>query len=180
MSDFIREQKMRPLIKPLNRTTIVGLAFLLMGLSACGFQLRGTNLQALQDTNIYVQFSGASVLATEVKRQLIDAGIKPVSSASDAEHIVTLSNETFKIKVLSVSPTTGKAEEYQVSFTAMVKIARQGESSTARTEPVAATRDLTFDEGSVLGKVQEESILKKDIAKQVAASVLRRLRAAIQ
>ncbi len=171
---------MRPIIKPLNRVIIVGLAFLLMGLSACGFQLRGTNLQGIQDTKIYVQSSGASVLAAEVKRQLVDAGINPVSSISDAEYIVTLSNETFNTKVLAVSPDTGKAQEYQVSYTAMVKIATQDENSTARTEPVSATRDLTFDEGSVLGKVQEESILKKDIAKQVAASVLRRLRAAIQ
>ena len=171
---------MRALINPLNRATIVGLAFILMGLSACGFQLRGANLQGLQDANIYVQSSGANVLAAEVKRQLLDADIKPVSSASDADYIVTLSNEVFKTKVLSVSPTTGKAEEYQISFTAMVKIASQDESTTPRTEPVAATRDLTFDEGSVLGKVQEESIMKKEIAKQVAASVLRRLRAAIQ
>jgi len=171
---------MRPIINPLNKATIVGLAFLLVGLSACGFQLRGTNLQDLQDTNIYVQSLGASILTAEVKRQLIDAGIKPVSSASAAEYIVTLSNESFNTKILSVSPTTGKAEEYQVNFTAMVKIAKQDGASTATSEPVAATRDLTFDEGSVLGKVQEESILKKDIAKQVAASVLRRLRAAIQ
>ncbi len=106
--------------------------------------------------------------------------IKPVSSASEAEYIVTLSNEVFNTKVLAVSPTTGKAEEYQVSFNAMVKIASQDDSSTARAEPIAATRDLTFDEGSVLGKVQEESVLKREIAKQVAASVLRRLRAAIQ
>jgi outer membrane lipopolysaccharide assembly protein LptE/RlpB len=62
----------------------------------------------------------------------------------------------------------------------MLRISTPEEISTAATEPVSATRDLTFDEGSVLGKVQEESILKRDIAKQVAASVLRRLRAVIQ
>lgn len=167
-------------MKPLHRASILSLTFLLMGLSACGFQLRGANLQGLQDTNIYVQSSGANVLATEVKKQLVDAGIKPVSSASEAEYIVTLSNEIFNTKVLAVSPTTGKAEEYQVSYTAMLKISNPNEGTTGTAEPISATRDLTFDEGSVLGKVQEESILKKDIAKQVAASVLRRLRAAIQ
>ena len=171
---------MRALIYPLNRAAIVGLAFLLMGLSACGFQLRGTNLEGILDTKIYVQSSGASVLAAEVKKQLIDAGVKPVSSASDAEYIVTLSNEVFNTIVLAVSPSTGKAEEYQVSFVAMVKIDSTDGGSQATAEPVAATRDLTFDEGSVLGKVQEESVMKKEIAKQVAASVLRRLRAAIQ
>lgn len=165
-------------MKPLHRAAILSLTILLMGLSACGFQLRGTNLQGLEDTKIYIQSSGANVLAAEVKKQLVDAGITPVSSLSDAEYVVNLSKESFNTKVLSVSPETGKAEEYQVSYSAMLKISSKNGEAT--TETVSATRDLTFDEGSVLGKVQEESILKKDIAKQVAASVLRRLRATIQ
>jgi len=171
---------MRQIMKPLHRAAILSLTILLIGLSACGFQLRGTNLQGLQDTKIYVQSSGANALATEVKKQLVDVGINPVSSASDADYVVSLSNESFNTKILSVSPTTGKAEQYQVNYTGMLKISSQDDGSTATSGPVSATRDLTFDEGSVLGKVQEESILKKDITKQVAASVLRRLRAAVQ
>ncbi len=165
-------------MKPLHRATILSLTILLMGLSACGFQLRGTNLQGLEDTKIYVQSSGANILAKEVKKQLVDASINPVSSLSDADYVVNLSKETFNTKVLAVSPETGKAEEYQVSYSAMLKISST--NGETRTETVSATRDLTFDKGSVLGKVQEESILKKDIARQVASSVIRRLRAAIQ
>ena len=167
-------------MKLVNRSPVLILAFLLMVLSACGFQLRGANLQALQNANIFVQSSNANVLTAEVKRQLLDADISPVSSAADADYIVTLSNESFNRKILSVSPTTGKVEEYEVTYTAMLKITTLDESSTARTEPVSATRDYTFDEGSVLSKFREESVLKKDITKQVAATVLRRLRAVIQ
>lgn len=171
---------MRPIIKPLNRVIIVSLAFLLMGLSACGFQLRGTNLQALQDASIYVQSSAANVLALQVKQQLIDAGAEPVTNASDADYIVNLSNESFKTKVLSVSPNTGKVEEYEVTYTALLKITRRNDKETATAEPVSASRDYTFDEGSVLGTFRQESVLKADIAKQVAATVLRRLRAVVQ
>ena len=167
-------------MKLVNRSPVLILAFLLMVLSACGFQLRGANLQALQNANIFVQSSNANVLTAEVKRQLLDADISPVSSAADADYIVTLSNESFNRKILSVSPATGKVEEYEVTYAAMLKITTLDESSTARTEPVSATRDYTFDEGSVLSKFREESVLKKDITKQVAATVLRRLRAVIQ
>ena len=167
-------------MKLVNRSPVLILAFLLMVLSACGFQLRGANLQALQNANIFVQSSNANVLTAEVKRQLLDADISPVSSAADADYIVTLSNESFNRKILSVSPATGKVEEYEVTYTAMLKITTLDESSTARTEPVSATRDYTFDEGSVLSKFREESVLKKDITKQVAATVLRRLWAVIQ
>ena len=176
---------MRPIIKPFNRVlfnrvAILSLALLLIGLSACGFQLRGTKLQALQDANIYVQSSGAKTLASQVKQQLLDAGVEPVTTASAADYVVSLSNESFDTKVLSVSPTTGKVEEYEVTYTALLKITNRNEKTTATAESISATRDYTFDDGSVLGKVKEESVLKKDIAKQVAASVLRRLRAAVQ
>ncbi len=171
---------MKPAMKPVNGTLVLILVILLIELSACGFQLRGANLQALQNANVYVQSSGANVLAAEVKRQLLDADVSPVSSASDADYIVALSNESFSRKILSVSPTTGKVEEYEVTYTAMLKITGPDESSTASTKPVSASRDYTFDEGSVLGTFTQESVLKKDIAKQVAATVLRRLRAVIQ
>ena len=171
---------MKPIMKPVNGYLVLILVFLLIGLSACGFQLRGTNLQALKNASIFIQSSNASVLASEVKRQLIDVDVTPVSSKSDADYIITLSNESFDRKVLSVSPTTGKVEEYEVTYAAMLKITSPDESSNARAEPISARRDYTFDEGSVLGKFKEESVLKKDIIKQVAATALRRLRAVIQ
>ena len=171
---------MKPIMKPVNGYLVLILVFLLIGLSACGFQLRGTNLQTLKNASIFIQSSNASVLASEIKRQLLDVDVTPVSSKSDADYIITLSNESFDRKVLSVSPTTGKVEEYEVTYAAMLKITSPDESSNARAEPVSARRDYTFDEGSVLGKFKEESVLKKDIIKQVAATVLRRLRAVIQ
>ena len=167
-------------MKTTNRALIVSLVFLLMGLSACGFQLRGTNLQALQNASIYVQSSGADILAAEVRRELLDADVKTVSSASKADYIVTLSNESFQSKVLSVSPTTGKVEEYEVSYTAMLKITHKDESTTASAEPISAQRDYTFDKGAVLGKIEEEAVLKNDITRQAAAAVIRQLRAAVQ
>ena len=171
---------MRPTIKPYHRFSVLILAFLLMGMSACGFQLRGTNLQALQNSAIYIQSSGAKILAAEVKQQLLNADVKTVSSATDADYIVTLSNESFRHKVLSVSPTTGKVEEYEITYNAMLKIANKDNSTTASAEPISASRDIIFDQGAVLATIEESAVLKRDIAKQAAATVLRRLRAAVQ
>ena len=171
---------MRPIIRPVNRFPVLILTLLLMELSACGFQLRGTNLQAIQNVTIYVQSSGADILAAEVKRQLLDADVKTVSGASKADYTVTLSNESFQSKVLSVSPTTGKVEEYEITYNAMLKITNRDKSTTASAEPISAQRDIIFDEGAVLATIEESSVLKRDIAKQAAATVLRRLRAAVQ
>jgi len=171
---------MRPIIRPVNRFSVLILTFLLMELSACGFQLRGTNLQAIQNVTIYVQSSGADILAAEVKQQLLDADVKTVSGASKADYTVTLSNESFKRKVLSVSPTTGKVEEYQITYNAMLKITNKNDTKTVSAEPISASHDIIFDEGAVLATIEESAVLKRDIARQAAASVLRRLRAAVQ
>jgi len=148
---------------------------IIIWLNACGFQLRGSNLEALQNSSVYVVSSGANDLAREVKIQLENADISPVKSAADAEYIVTLSKETFDRKVLSVSPDTGKVEEYEITYRAEMTIRGANGETLANSEPVTAERDYTFDEGSVLGKFTEESVLRKDIAKQAAATVLRRL-----
>ncbi len=171
---------MRPIIRQLNRFSVLIITFLLMEMSACGFQLRGTNLQAIQNVTIYVQSLGADILAAEVKRQLLDADVKTVSSASKADFTVTLSNESFQSKVLSVSPTTGKVEEYEITYKAMLKIANRDNSTTASAEPISASRDIIFEQGAVLATIEESAVLKRDIARQAAASVLRRLRAAVQ
>lgn len=167
-------------MKPENRTNILIFAFLLIGLNACGFQLRGTNLQALQDAKIFIQSSNASTLTSEVKRQLLDADVRLVSSAKEANYLVILSNESFNRKVLSVSPATGKVEEYEVTYTAMLKITNTDGNLESINEPITASRDYIFGEGSVLGTFKQESVLKKDITKQTATAVLRRLRALIK
>jgi len=174
---------MKPTIKPVNGALVLILTFLLIGSSACGFQPRGASLGAdlgkLEDAKLFVKSSNATVLKAEVVRQLVDAGVKPVSSATEAEYIIILSNESFKRTILAVSPSTGKVEEYGITFTAMLKITGPDKSLTATAKLVSASRDYTFDEGAVLGTFSQESVLKKDIAKQVATTVLRRIRATI-
>ena len=149
-------------------------------LAACGFQLRGAHLEALQESAVYVQSNGADSLATEVRRQLGYAGVKMAGSAKEAEYVISLSDESFTRRVLSVSPDTGKVEEYAISYQALVSITGANGEALLKSEPVAAVRDYTFDEAAVLGKFEEENVLRGDIAKHAAASVLRRFEAVIR
>ena len=155
------------------RYTII--IYICLSLSGCGFQLRGSNLEALQNSSVYVRSNGADRLANEVKRQLRNADIIPVNSAEKAEYIITLSNENFIRTVLSVSPETGKVEEYEMSYSATMSITSSQGKTLVNSEPILAERDYTFDEDAVLGKFTEETVLQKDIANQAAAAVLRRL-----
>ncbi|MBI4005537.1 MAG: hypothetical protein HY356_02610 [Gammaproteobacteria bacterium] len=150
---------------------------LICGLGACGFQLRGSNLQALQHSQVYVQSNGANALAKEVKIQLQNADVTPVKSVSDAKYIINLSNESFDRRVLSVSPQTGKVEEYEITYRASLSITGSDGDTILKSEPVTAVTDYTFDEDAVLGKFEEERVLRDDIVRHAASNVLRRLQA---
>ena len=159
-------------------TLRLGLFLLLLcGLGACGFQLRGSNLETLQHSQVYVQSNGASALAREVKIQLQNADVIPVNSVTDAKYIINLSNESFERRILSVSPQTGKVEEYEIAYSANVSITGPNGDTILKSEPITAFRDYTFDESAVLGKFEEEQVLHNDIVRHAASNVLRRLQA---
>jgi LPS-assembly lipoprotein len=157
--------------------------FLILCLHACGFHLRGSDLEeleALQNSSFYVRSNGANQLANEVRIKLENVDIRPVKTAAEAEYIITLSKESFNRKVLSVSPDTGKVEEYAITYRAAMTVQGANGETLANLEPVTAARDITVDEATVLGKFTEEGVLHKDIAKQAAGTVLRRLRILIR
>ena len=149
-------------------------------LSACGFQPRGSNLDALRNSSIYVQSSGAGALASELRQQLQYSDIPIASSSREADYIIDISNEVFERKVLSVSADTGKVEEYEIYYQALLSVKGPDGTELIKSEPVTAQRDYVFDEGSVYASFDQEQVLRRDISKYAASSVLRRLQAVIK
>ena len=153
------------------------LIILLTSLTACGFQMRGIQSPTVaRFTSLNLRSVAAGELAREVKSQLQLAGIA-VSSESD--YTLTLANETYKRSILSVSPKTGKAEEFQLLLSARMSVSKKGERDLISNEPVTASRDYLFDEDALLGKASEEKVLKENLRQQAAASIIRRLNATV-
>ena len=153
------------------------LLILVLALTACGFQLRGSNLGSLKNSHIYIKSGGANQLASQIKKQLEFAEIPVVQDLDKADYIIEVGNETFKRSVLSVSAQTGKVEEYEVTYNASLSVTGPDGNFLLKDEPVTAQRDFTFDEDSVLGKFDEESELREEITRYAADTVLRRLQA---
>lgn len=170
----------------LKRQTIrLGLHRLLLllivaSLGACGFELRGSNLQTLKNSSVYVASNGANALAAEIRRQLQFAEVPLAGKTGEADYIINVSNEAFERKVLSISAQTGKVEEYEITYRATLAVTDQAGKTLIDAEKITAQRDYVFDEGAVLGKFEEENVLRKDISEHAAASVLRRLQAVTQ
>ena len=150
---------------------------LTLALTACGFQLRGSNLEALKNSHVYVKSNGANDLAAQVKKQLNFAEMPLVKDPNQADYIIELAHETFTRSVLSVSTQTGKAKEYEITYKASLSISGPGGKVLLKSEPLVLQRDFTFDEGAVLGKFEEENKLHQDLTKNAADTVLRRFQA---
>jgi LPS-assembly lipoprotein len=154
------------------------LIVLLFTLTACGFHLRGwQQTAAVEVAKIYVSSLGANNVVREVKSQLQGAGASAVASAAEAEFTLRIERENFNQTVLSVSATTGKVEEYQITLTVTMSVVDASGKELLVGEGIRLARDFTFDEDAVLGKAAEEDVLREDLIRQTAAQILRRLNA---
>ena len=151
------------------------LIYILLLTTACGFHLRGSQTTKINIDNVFI--NGDSALAEEVKSQFINSGASLATSAQNAAHIVTLKETNFEKSVLSVSPTTGKVEEYQILFQAKIDAMHADGTYIIENEKITVTRDFAFDETEVLGEFSEESIIQEDLVRRAANQILRRLQA---
>ena len=145
----------------------------------CGFHLRGhgpaVRSEQAQSFSVYLRVADASPLAAELRSQLAIAKVKIRDSMEGADYALSLYGENFKQTTLSVSPTTGKVEEYQIVFTLRVSISRADGELLVDNQTLSISRDYTFDEEAALGKFIEEEGLREELIKQVAAQIIRQL-----
>jgi LPS-assembly lipoprotein len=150
-------------------------------LSACGFQLRGsTGLSAEAISSIHVQSPPDSSIATELRSQLQMAGATLAASSEQAGYILVLNNEQYRRSVLSVSPASGKVEEYQMSLGINMTLSAVTTRALIASERISAVRDYTFDENAALAMFTQEAMLREDLSRQIASSIIRRLSAAVE
>ena len=149
--------------------------FIIFTLAACGFQLRGTYLDELQDANIFISARSASAINREVRMQLQQAGIKLTENPATADYTINLKGEQFNKEVLSVSPVTGKVEEFEIIYRVEMDIIDSKSSDVLRSDILKNRRDYAFDELAALSKYEEEEIIRNEIIKDTASQIIRSL-----
>jgi len=161
------------------RRPLLLLAVLLPALAACGFQVRGAGGSDVQAERVYLRDSNADGVAAEVRGLLRLAKVRLTGTAQEAEYVILLADEYVNRDVLSVSPRTGKVEEYQLTLVVQVSVFEPGGKRLLDRERVSMVRDFTFDEQEVLGKFTEEETLRDELARDAAEQVLRMFNAAV-
>jgi len=156
-----------------TRYWIIGL--LMLALAGCGFHLHGSAGQPLAFST--AMLDTATPLADEVAVLLRHNSVEIVTDRARADILIVISGEQYDRRVLSVSPTTGKVQEFELGLSTELTVRRADGSTVLENEKVTVIRDYSFDATAVLAKEGEESVLRAEIRQAAAESILRRLQA---
>ena len=167
-------------MKALRSITLRAGAVLLLAvaLSACGFQLRGTNGQYhMPFQSIFLGFAETSPLGTELKRNLRGGdAVVVVTDASKAEAKFDVLSETRGKSILSLN-SQGRVREYLLTYTLVFRVRDAKDAELLGATEISLKRSIAFNESQVLAKESEEALLYRDMQTDLVQQILRRLAA---
>ncbi len=158
----------------LTRGAIVSVV--LVGLGACGFQLRGTVELPPQLARTYISTDDRqSLFFRKLRRSLMNNGSEVVESPVDATAVLYIQDDDTGQRVLSVS-ARNVPREYEVFYRIQFSV-EAGAETLIPVQDQTLVRDYTYDETQVLAKAREEEQLREAIADDLVRVVLFQLAA---
>ena len=151
-----------------------GLAALLV--SGCGFRLRGP--QALDFATVHINTPPETELGAQLRRLIATSGTTTVvEDAEQAEARLQILGNNRGREILSLTGA-GKVREYQLTQSLRFQLLDKAGKPLIPPTSLSARREYTFDDSQVLGKVQEENLLFRDMHADLVQQMMRRLAAA--
>lgn len=148
----------------------------LMGLSACGFQLRQAPNYPFR--TLYSGLPEASMFGQDLKRNISASGrVEVISDPKQVERADVIFDLLLELpeKVILSRTSAGAVREFQLRFRIRFKLrSRDGIELIPDTELVQE-RDISFNETAALSKETEEGLLYRDMRSDLVQQVLRRL-----
>jgi len=166
----------------MKQTKIIGIQSLLLVLAllitGCGFHLRGAiELPALYE-KVHLVDRGYSDISKPLVQAFKSAGVEMVSSPSAATSVITLLSRGTQRRALNVGGKEIREYELQLDVSFVV----QNNKGTQLGDPQTVTvlRNYRNDPNDVLGKSNEENIIRQEMNQTAVMQILRRLKAVAQ
>ena len=162
----------------MKRRAALAALFTTVMLSACGFQLRGSNGQGeIPFKTIYIGgISESSPLGVELRRYLRASGnTRVVTDPKAADAIIEVLSESRDKSILSIN-SQGRIREYSLFYKLRFRVTDKDKELLAPTE-ITLKRDISFNESQVIAKEKEEDLLYRDMQSDLVQQILRRLAA---
>ena len=145
-----------------------------LGLSGCGYHLRGSPAFFDETHSVYLMTPNDR-LFDELAVLIRDSVTTITSTKDDADAVLRLGKESFVKRTLSVDPDTGKEREFELSYSVSFTLRKPDGEILVKTQTVNVLRDYLFDDDQVIGKSREQEVLKKEMRRDVVHQILSRL-----
>ena len=158
----------------LRHFSVAALWLSIMALSGCGFQLRGQ--YTLPFASVYVSTPDASIVATELKRELSNSPAKLMTTAKDADAQLNIINDRRDRQILSLSGA-GRVREYELKLRVSYQLVDGKGGVLIPTSEIQLSRILSYDDSRIIAKQQEEALLYQDMERDAVGQILQRMAA---
>ncbi len=146
-----------------------------LGFAGCGFRLAGSGPWPAVLARPYVSLKDPYTdFSREIERQLKGAGAELQPLAAGASATIDISRDSIEQRTLSVS-ANNIPTEYLLIYTVTFSV-RGPDGELLAPQTIAVQQDYSFAENVVLAKEHEADILREQMARNLAAIALRRLR----
>jgi LPS-assembly lipoprotein len=143
-------------------------------LTDCGFHLEGhTPLPAVVRSPYVEAPDRQSDFVQSLRHELVSNGAQLNPDRTKASAVVSIVRDEVVRRVLSVS-ALNQPNEYEVTYTVGFSVTA-GDKELLPAQEVSVIRTYSFDERLLLAKGHEEDILRRDMARDLAERVMRRL-----
>lgn len=151
---------------------------LLAGLTGCGFQLRGQLAlpPVLERTYLQVAAGDRSTLYQHLKAGLQVNGVSLVTDRNSATAVVEVGGESVSKQTL-VKSSSGSALEYELFYSVDFRVTGADGKALISRQDVRLSRDLLYDNATVIGRDTGETRATEDMRKDAAQAILRRIAA---
>jgi len=146
-----------------------------MVLQGCGFHLRGAAKLPSSISPIYL--SGVSEhdpLRREFQQIFDGANVQFVTDQSKAHSVLKISKQRQDRRVLSVD-SRGKSVEFEIHHALNFELLNVDGTPLMKTQSVGSQRTYENSETGILGKKQEESLLRRDLRLDLIRRIVNRM-----
>ncbi|WP_298395313.1 LPS assembly lipoprotein LptE [uncultured Azonexus sp.] len=157
---------------PLRSLFALLLALLVAG---CGFHLRGAGGSDLPYRTMYIALPETAEVRIWLERYIRSSGdTEIVGDAKQAAAVFQQLGDNRQKTILSVN-AQGRVREYRLQLDYTFRLVDGQGRELVAPNKIALTRDISFDDSSVLTKDIEEGILWRDMNNDLVNQIMRRL-----
>ena len=148
---------------------------LLLLLTGCGFQLRGTIDIPEQWLAMHLNTASPNgELARGVSSSFANNGVQWLE-ASEANYILDLGNEKFEQRNLSIG-ANARAAEFELTLSTTMQVSDAKGKVVVEQSDVVVNKIMTHDPENVTGKVEESNLLRREMRQELVQQLMRNIR----